>query len=408
MIASWFPLSMLALTLTLLPPLLPSTVAADSKPAAKPKPCTIHSPSTGSYYDLRPLDLSLQQQQQSGAGSNSKSKDSRTDSWHAKGYDYAANFSLNICGPVIETLQDVDGVPAARWKNVSAFYRLASKTHSIGQMNSELVFRGRSLVLNYTGGSPCPELDEDGNPAKEAKSSNNNLRARKIIDDDDDDNDNNDDPPSRSKQPKSSSSKRRKSSLISLHCDRSPTLSTHPSLSFIGTTDHCVYAFEARSRYFCGGATASSDEPGSMGPGGIFGVIIVIALLAYLVGGCAYQRIVMRQRGWKQCPNYAVWSGIVEFVKDIFTILFSTCTRHLPSFGRAFNSRGRSGGGRSAGYHRVGANANANGSAVVGAGRTGAGTGMGRGRVTVNTAAAAEDDAEENRLIDQLDEEWDD
>ncbi|ERF72640.1 hypothetical protein EPUS_05694 [Endocarpon pusillum Z07020] len=294
MIVSSFPLSLLAL-------LLPSTLAADSKPP--PKPCTIHSPSTGSYYDLRPLDLSLAQQ-----STPSKSKDLRTDSWHAKGYDYPANFSLNICGPVIESLADVDGIPASRWKNVSAFYRLASTTHSIGQMNSELVFRGRSLVLNYTGGSPCPELDDDGNPARAEDS---NLRARKIIDDDDD---------GRSKHPKSSSgssssSNRRKSSLISLHCDRSPALSTHPSLSFLGTTDHCVYAFEARSRYFCGGATSSSDEPGSMGPGGIFGVIIVIALLAYLVGGCAYQRIVMRQRGWKQCPNYGVWSGIVEFVK---------------------------------------------------------------------------------------------
>ena len=207
MIFSSLLLSLLAL---ILPPLLPSTLAADTKPP--PKPCTIHSPSTGSYYDLRPLDLSLQQQ-----SSPSKSKDSRTDSWHAKGYDYPANFTLNICGPVIESLEDVNGIPASRWKNVSAFYRLGSKTHSIGQMNSELVFRGRSLVLNYTGGSPCPELDEDGNPARAEDS---NLRARKIIDDDDDD----DHSPSRSKHPKSSSSNRRKSTLISLHCDRSPTL----------------------------------------------------------------------------------------------------------------------------------------------------------------------------------------
>lgn len=303
--------SVLLSLLPLLLPSLPSSLAADTKPPLKP--CTIHSPATGSYYDLRPLDLSLQQ--------SSKSKDSRTDSWHAKGYDYPANFTLNFCGPVIESLDDVDGIPASRWKNVSAFYKTEkANIYSIGQSNSELVFRGRKLVLNYTGGSPCPDLDEDGNPTPETL----DVRTRKIIDDDDDD----DDKDSKKTPSKSTPGNRRtKTTLLSLLCDRDPTLSTHPSLSFIGTPDHCIYVFEARSRYFCGGAT-SSLEPGSLGPGGVFGVIIVIALLAYLVGGCAYQRIVMRQRGWRQCPNYAVWMGLVGVVKVSLTSschAFSCC-----------------------------------------------------------------------------------
>ena len=293
------PLSLLPVLL----PLLPSSLAAETQSA--PQPCTIHSPSTGSYYDLRPLDLSLQQ--------SSKSKDARTESWHAKGYDYPANFTLNFCGPVIESLADVDGIPESRWKNISAFYKTDKhKTYSIGQSNSELVFRGRKLVLNYTSGSPCPDLDSDGNPKPL------DLQTRKIIGDGDDD-DHRDDS---KKQPKPS--KRHKFTLLSLLCDRDPTLSTHPSLSFLGTPDHCVYVFEARSRYFCGGAVSSS-EPGSMGPGGVFGVIIVIALLAYLVGGCAYQRIVMRQRGWKQCPNYAVWMGLVGFVRVSYHHALSCC-----------------------------------------------------------------------------------
>ncbi len=303
------------LSLPLLLPLIPSTLAlTDSKPA--PKPCTIHSPSTGSYYDLRPLDLFLQQ--------TSKPKDSRTESWHARGYDYPANFTLNFCGPVIEPLRDIDGIPESRWQNVSAFYKTdKDKTYSIGQSNSELVFRGRKLLLNYTGGSPCPDLDDDGNP-QPANLNLDLLHTRKIIDDDD--------PKSPSKTPPSSTpnnhSRRKKSTLLSLLCDRDPTLSTHPSLSFLGTPDHCVYVFEARSRYFCGGAT-SSTEPGSLGPGGVFGVILVIALLAYLVGGCAYQRIVMRQRGWRQCPNYAVWAGIWEFGKvscGYFASVLSPCS----------------------------------------------------------------------------------
>jgi cation-dependent mannose-6-phosphate receptor len=300
-----FPSSLLPL-LPLVLSHIPSSLAADTKPA--PKPCTIHSSSTGSYYDLRPLDLSLQQ----------SSKDSRTESWHAKGYDYPSNFTLNFCGPVIEPLKDVDGIPESRWQNISAFYKTEKgETYSIGHSNSELVFRGRKLVLNYTNGSPCPELDEDGNPKIL------DLETREIIGDD-----------PKGKPP--SKSNRHKTTLLSLICDRDPTLSTHPSLSFLGTPDHCTYVFESRSRYFCGGATSSSsDSPGSLGPVAVFGVIIVVALLAYLVGGCAYQRVVMRQRGWRQCPNYGGWAAVGEFFKVSFGSVFSYCYSRR---------RGRSGG----------------------------------------------------------------
>jgi cation-dependent mannose-6-phosphate receptor len=41
----------------------------------------------------------------------------------------------------------------------------------------------------------------------------------------------------------------------------------------------------------------------------------LIAIAAYLVGGCAYQRTVMHQRGWRQCPNYSLWAGMLDFVK---------------------------------------------------------------------------------------------
>jgi cation-dependent mannose-6-phosphate receptor len=321
----------LSLSLLSLLPLLslirPSLAAADSKPA--PKPCTIHSPSTGSYYDLRPLDLSLQQ---------TSKTDSRTESWHAKGYDYPANFTLNFCGPVIESLEDVVGIPESRWKNVSACYQTEkNNTYSIGQSNAELVFRGRRLVLNYTGGSPCPDLYDDGDPK-----SVEILGAREVISGGDVDDDKSPKLPSKSP---SKVSNRRKSTLLSLHCDRDPALSTHPSLSFLGTLDHCVYVFEAHSRYFCGGATSSS-EPGSLGPGGVFGVIIVIALLAYLVGGCAYQRIVMRQRGWRQCPNYGVWSGLAGFIKV-------SCHYAFPCF-RGRGRRRRGGGSSSCNSNMMG------------------------------------------------------
>ena len=59
-------------------------------------------------------------------------KDDRTESWHAKGYDYQTNFTLNFCAPVVEELRDVVGVDEGLWRNVSAFYTLGGKTYSIG------------------------------------------------------------------------------------------------------------------------------------------------------------------------------------------------------------------------------------------------------------------------------------
>ena len=88
-----------------------------------PIPCTIRSNNTGSFYDLRSLKLSLpdpDKKPKSGA---------RTESWLAKGWDYNANFSMNICAPVLE---DVKDVYEAQWQNVSAYYKMDGKTYSIG------------------------------------------------------------------------------------------------------------------------------------------------------------------------------------------------------------------------------------------------------------------------------------
>jgi cation-dependent mannose-6-phosphate receptor len=74
--------------------------------------CTIRSPNTGAFYDLRPL---------SGA---------REEGWLVRGWDYNANFSMNICDPV--EVKDVYGIKEAQWRNVSAFYKKGGKTFSIG------------------------------------------------------------------------------------------------------------------------------------------------------------------------------------------------------------------------------------------------------------------------------------
>jgi cation-dependent mannose-6-phosphate receptor len=59
-------------------------------------------------------------------------KSDRDESWQAQGHDYGANFTLNICKPVIENIQDVVGVDDSRWQNVSAYYEYNNKIYSIG------------------------------------------------------------------------------------------------------------------------------------------------------------------------------------------------------------------------------------------------------------------------------------
>lgn len=100
---------------------------ASSNDKSKPiKPCTIRSPSTDRFFDLNPIHISLPE---SGKKAH---KDDKTDSWHAKGYDYGANFTINFCGPVVEELDDVVDLEKSLWKNVSAFYEMDGKQYSIG------------------------------------------------------------------------------------------------------------------------------------------------------------------------------------------------------------------------------------------------------------------------------------
>lgn len=101
-----------------------TTAASNEKTPAVP--CTIHSPNSGSFYDLRSLSLSL-------PDPDKKAKPgSKTDSWQARGWDYGSNFTMNICAPVVEDIKDVVGVDKAQWKNVSAYYIKGDKTYSMG------------------------------------------------------------------------------------------------------------------------------------------------------------------------------------------------------------------------------------------------------------------------------------
>jgi cation-dependent mannose-6-phosphate receptor len=176
------------------------------------------------------------------------------------------------------------------------------------------MFRGRKLVLQYTGGSPCgsavesrseDELEDDEYPAR--------TLSGKVVDSDDDDDDkkDDDDDEDKPKKPKKPvQTKRRKSTLISFHCEKDP-LKTFAVASFIGTDpDECAYFFEMRSEAACPGL---GPVQAGLGPGGVFGIIAIIAVLVYFLGGVMYNRSVEHARGWRQLPNYAMWAGIGGF-----------------------------------------------------------------------------------------------
>lgn len=89
--------------------------------------CTAASKSGtgGPFYDLRP-DIAVKPED----GKSSKS--AVTTDYHARGWDYGKNFTLNICAPVIDPVEDVVGLRPGESKNVSAYYRYKTEIFSIG------------------------------------------------------------------------------------------------------------------------------------------------------------------------------------------------------------------------------------------------------------------------------------
>ena len=166
--------------------------------------------------------------------------------------------------------------------------------------------------MNYTNGSPCDSASDRSrreilDPDRDSKP----KKGKSSHDDDDDDDDDDESKKTAPKKP-SSSSGRRKSTIVSLLCDRDP-LSPTLTLSFIAASpDECTYFFEARSAAGCGGIEVATQ---SLSPSGVFGVIVFIAIIVFVVGGCVYSRMVLQQRGWRQLPNYSLWAAVGGFFR---------------------------------------------------------------------------------------------
>ncbi|OAQ61203.1 mannose-6-phosphate receptor, binding protein [Pochonia chlamydosporia 170] len=253
--------------------LLGSVLVAASLAGAKETPSsTTHVPActatassgTGGFFDLRPDTAH--------PADKGKHKTGITKDYHSRGYDYGKNFTMNICGAVVDPVTDVMGVSKSQWANVSAYYMSHGSIYSIGSESMNLVSRGRKLVLQYTGGSLCGNTKSNksgrspssysaaydhGNKESNSKSQPHEIETLK--------------------DEKEEKSSRRKSTTISFLCDRDPT-SSQASISFVGVDeDECSYFFEARSIHAC--AQAEPHKPGSVGPGSVFGIILVIAFL---------------------------------------------------------------------------------------------------------------------------------
>ncbi|ROW12179.1 hypothetical protein VMCG_00329 [Cytospora schulzeri] len=345
----------------------PALAAEEKAPAATA--CTAVSTSGGSFFDLRP-DIAV------APTKDGKHKSSKSDDYTARGYDYGYNFTLNICDAVINPPEKVVGIDEPLWKNVSAYYEKDGKTYSLGQQSSTLQPRGSQLVLQYSGGSPCgapttkrgavhagasyksyDDDDADDATTPQAGGSSNGGYSSSLdtvtIQEDD------------TVLVQKAEESRRKSATFAFRCDRE-SVNPVATVSFVSADpDECAYLFVVRSQHAC--ATVQPSKPGSVGPGGVFAIIFFITILVYFAGGVFYQRTVANARGWRQLPNYSLWAGIWNVVSDFFIIITSSCTRFLPSR-RGYSSLSISPNGR----------------------------GMGRSR------------EDEDRLIGQLDEEWDD
>jgi cation-dependent mannose-6-phosphate receptor len=105
-----------------------NAAASDDKPAKALDPCTVSS-SAGSFYDLRSLSILPP------VDGKKPGKNDKIDDWHARGYDYAkgnTNFTLNICAPVVDPVEGVEGLGPDEAQNVSAYYKEGKKIFSIG------------------------------------------------------------------------------------------------------------------------------------------------------------------------------------------------------------------------------------------------------------------------------------
>lgn len=180
------------------------------------------------------------------------------------------------------------------------------------------------MSLQYTGGSPC---GGDGRTKDKRAPSVHSGAAHHEFDDEQAAEG------ARRDQLRHSATERerRKSATLAFVCDHD-MVGEKAAVSYIGSSpDGCAYFFDVRSSHACAGV--EPHPRGSVGPGGLFAIILLIAVMVYVLGGVFYQRTVAHARGWRQLPNYSLWAGIWEFLSVRISVAFSlACNRFLLPF----------------------------------------------------------------------------
>lgn len=169
-------------------------------------PCTITNSYTNQFFDLRPLG---------GLGFEGDAQ-----AWNAKGFDYGRNFSIGVCFTPLRQLSSLtrlDFRDSLNKTNVGAYYTSQEgKKVSIGQVSTDLKFRGRKLVLEYENGDICPDLM--------------NSKGESL----------------------------RKSTLLSFTCDRE--IMKKARVNYLGSFNNCSYHFEVRTIHACATSTDVDDD----------------------------------------------------------------------------------------------------------------------------------------------------
>ncbi|KAG0264800.1 Cation-independent mannose-6-phosphate receptor CI-MPR [Mortierella polycephala] len=119
--------SMAAMVMTIL-------ALALSVSAAEELDCTVTHPTTGKFYDLRPLIR----------------KESDQDWTPNTGADKSMEFKLNVCHTVLKKDLDVKNQ-----EDIASWGR-RNKGTSLGKLSKNPFFRGDSLLLEYKDGDDCP------------------------------------------------------------------------------------------------------------------------------------------------------------------------------------------------------------------------------------------------------------
>lgn len=204
---------------------LPSNNNNNNNPL--PAICETTSHLTGNHFDLKALMREYPHDEHD---------------WLVRGQDFPANFSVNICAPVLAPIKVTDVESPS---NVSAYFTNGEDKSiiSLGSVSTTPYFRGRSLLLEYKDGSPCMDPNS---PNKKTPF--------------------------------------RRSSIFTFKCDADLASSRRAVISYVANSNNCTFFFEVRTPHAC----PKIDKNESVAPITIFLIITLVAVVVYFAGSALF------------------------------------------------------------------------------------------------------------------------